>query len=71
MPSAKVTVTFRVPKLLNQNLKAYSVQYDTSQNEVAVKAITDFLREQGVNVDAKPRFFERPRGGRQPAPQAS
>lgn len=68
MPSSKVTVTFRFPKLLNQNLKAYSVQCDTSQNEVAVRALTGFLKKEGIDVNVPPRFFSRSRRVQQVTP---
>lgn len=57
MPDQRVTVTFRFPKELNKNMKAYSVQHETTQNDIAVKAITRFLTDQGVNVSLSPRFF--------------
>lgn len=71
MPKPKVAVTFRFPKVLNQNLKAYSVQSDLSQNEIAVRALTGFLKNQGVNVNAVPRFFPRPRSPRHQAQASS
>ena len=67
MSKPRVTVTFRVPKVLNQNLKAYSVQCDVSQNDLAVKALTKFLSEEGINVNAVPRFFSPTRRARHQA----
>jgi hypothetical protein len=57
MAHPRVTVTFRVPKVLNQNMKAYSTQCDITQNDLAIRAITQFLKEQGVKVETTPRFF--------------
>jgi len=65
MPSPRVTVTFRVPKVLNQNLRAYSVQHELTQNDVAVKAIAKFLTEEGIKVNTSPRFYTPNRRSRQ------
>ena len=51
------TTTFRLPKVLLQNLRAYSAQESISQNEVVVQAISKFLKDQGVKVNSPPRFF--------------
>jgi len=61
--SPRVTVTFRLPRLLNHNLKAYCVQTGKSQNEVAVRLLADFLQHEGIQLDTPPRFFAPRRRG--------
>jgi len=53
-PTERVTVSFRFTRVLNKNLKAYSVKQDRTQNEVVEEAVRRFLREHGVKVDQPP-----------------
>ncbi len=52
----KLAVTFRFHRLLIKNLKAYSVSQNISQNEIAERAVVQYLTNLGVKVDQEPKI---------------
>lgn len=53
----RVTVTYRLPRVLNKNIAAYSVQEDLSKNDIAVEALNNFLTSKGIDSRVLPKFF--------------
>jgi len=50
----RVSVTFRIPKLIDRILEAYAFEHSLPKNEAAVKALTAFLEQNKYPTDKVP-----------------
>jgi hypothetical protein len=56
--SGTARTTAILPTALNENWEAYALREGLAKNQVLVQALSEFLREKGLQPDRRPRTIE-------------